>query len=105
MKMIISWNELNVIEVIRIENKYFSKILVDNIALAIKEGMPMISIANIKLVSKSLPQFILSRIPQKCVRDKYLKNISSYEGENIINYINTTSCKLATDNFKISIEK
>ena len=104
MKMVIVWDNIDVIEVIRKDNKYFSVILVDNALEAIAKGMPMVSIANIKLVSKRMPQFILNRIPEKNVRDRYLQKVSDDEGENIINYINSTNCEFATDKFRVRID-
>lgn len=105
MKIIISWDKIDIIEIIRKEKKYYSVILPENTTQAIEQGMPMVSIANINLVSKRMPKFILERIPEKNIRDKYLDKVSNDEGENIINYINKTNCECATDKFKIRIEQ
>ena len=105
MKMIISWNSLDIIEIVRKGDKYYSVILPDNASKAVEDGMPLVSIASIKLASKRMPQFILDRIPKKEVRDNFIDNVSEDEGENIINYINKTNCKYATDKFMVRIQQ
>lgn len=105
MRIIIAWNSIDIIEVIRKENKYYSVILPDNTSKAVENGMPIVSIASIKLASKRMPQFILDRIPTKVVRDTYIDNVSEDEGDNIINYINKTNLKRTTDKFTVRIQR
>lgn len=105
MKIIISWDDVDIVEVIRNEKYYCSVLIEKNVIPAIKNGMPNIMISNIKLVSKRMPEFILKRIPKKEIRDEVLGSVSQDEGENIINYINKTKCKFATDKFLVRIVK
>lgn len=105
MKMIISWNDIDIVKVIRNEKYYCSALIEENVISAIKKGMPTIMVSNIKLISKRMPEFILKRIPKKEIRDEVLETVSQDEGENIINYINKTNCEFATDRFLIRIVK
>lgn len=105
MKMIISWDNLDIVEVVKKEKYYCSIIKEENIVEAASKGLPVILLSNIKLVSKRMPEFILKRVPKKEIRDERLENVSEDEGENIINYINMTNCKCATDKFLIRIVK
>lgn len=105
MQMIISWNDIDIVKVIRNEKYYCSVLIEENVISAIKKGMPTVMISNIKLISKRMPEFILKRIPKKEIRDEVLETVSQDEGENIINYINKTNCKFATDKFLIRIVK
>lgn len=105
MKMIISWGDIDIIEVVKKEKYYCSVLLEDNVVKAAKDGMPTVMLANIKLISKRMPEFILKRVPKKEIRDEILENVSEDEGENIINYINKTNCRCATDKFLIKIVK
>lgn len=105
MKMIISWDDIDVVQVTRNEKYYCSVLIEKNVISAIKKGMPIIMLSNIKLISKRMPEFILKRIPKKDIRDEFLEYVSQDDGENIINYINKTNCKVATDKFLIKAIK
>lgn len=104
MKMIISWDNLDIVDITRKKGRYFSSINPDNAAIAIEDGMPSIILSNIKIISKTIPKFIINRVPSKELRNKQLKIISPDEGVNILEYINTTNCICATDKFKVSIK-
>lgn len=104
MKMIISWNNIDVIEITRKKGRYFSSINPDNAIIAIEDGMPSILLSNIKVISKTIPKFIIDRVPNKKARNKQLKIVSSDESINILEYINTTNCIYVTDKFKVSIQ-
>ncbi|MEG2235866.1 MAG: hypothetical protein RR144_05460 [Clostridia bacterium] len=103
MKIQICWKYNIIIEISRIKGMYVSSLNEENFEVARRDGMPIIEFVNINLISKKIPKFIESRIPQKDIRDKTLKIVSNDEGENILNYIRQTNCKMATDKFSINL--
>lgn len=104
MKMIIKWDNLDIVYITRQKGVYIYNLDVDNFKEAVDKGMSKISLLEVPLISKKLPKFIENRIPPKKIRDEKLDIVSEDEGINILRYIELTKCVLPTDKIQIILE-
>ena len=101
MKIEVRYKSILVMDINRINKLYINTIKLDNFKQAIDKGMPVIEFIGIEVISKKIPDIVISRIPDKTFRDKELEIISDDEGINILEYIKKTKCSFLTDNFEI----
>lgn len=104
MKIKVYWKEIIFLEVEKIDNKYFSKIITSNYNTVKEQGCPVMFLNNIKVIDEALPNIIKSRLPKISNLLENLKKDNDIESE-IVEYINKTKCERATDYITLSIEK
>lgn len=96
MKIIVLWKKIKILEVEKIEDRYFSKIIVDNYLKIKDEGFPLTLLNNIKVIDEKLPNIIKDRLPE----------IEDYNLDfKIAQYIKKTKCKRVTDYITLDIEE
>ena len=103
MKISIFWNNINVVNITKVKGLYVSNVNVDSLGSAVNEGMPILSISNIALISKQLPIFLQERLPSKEVINQTIGRGSNDEFSNILRYIVITGCKCVTDKFEVKL--
>lgn len=100
----VKWDDVDILKVSKRHNMYVSEIVTANIEEVIKRGMPMSLISNIKLMSKEMPDFVMSRLPSIQMIKKEIKVVSSNLESNILEYINCTKCRRMNDKFSLEVK-
>ncbi len=107
MNINVLWNNIEVLNIEKINGLYISHVFTENLVNAQKTGFPMYFLKQICTVSDELPVFVRNRIYNvKNVKEKIASNIDLSEEEiekSICEYINSTGCRRPTDKFSIKI--
>ncbi len=101
----IKWDDVDILSVTKKHNLYISSIKIENLDYAVKKGMPISIISNVKLISKDLPDIVKDRLPNINIIKKEIKLVSENMESNILEYINSTKCKNMVDKFTFYISK
>lgn len=103
MKIRVYWKDIKFLEVEKIDNKYFSRIITENYNKVNDDGCPIMFLDNIKVIDDELPNIIQSRLPKK---ESLLENVDKDCNleKSIIEYINKTKCQRVTDYITLDIE-
>lgn len=102
MKLKVFWKNIKFLEVEKINDMYYSKIIGNNVDKVIDDGYPVTFLINIKAMDSQLPKLIESRFPSiEYIEEKINKNEDIEKS--IIDYINKTKCKRVTDYITIEI--
>lgn len=104
MKFNVYWKEVKFLEVEKINDMYYSKLIGENVEKITQEGYPKTFITNIKAMDDKLPKLIRNRIPSIDYMSEKLEDTQDVE-KAIIEYINTTKCKRVTDYISMDIEE
>lgn len=104
MKIRVYWKDIEFLEVEKVEDKYFSMIIMENYKKVKEEGCPVMFVENIKIVDDKLPHIIQSRLPKTTNLISKLGDGNKDIESSIIEYINKTKCKRATDYITLDIE-
>lgn len=96
MKIILCWKNKKILETEKIDNKYFSKIIIENFENAVDTGFPYALISDIKVIGEELPKIILSRLD---------KNVSLNNENELVECINTTHLERQTDFISVYVEE
>ena len=104
MKITVYWKETQFLEVEKVDEYYFSKILPENYLKVKEDGCPIIFLDKVKIVDNKLPNIIKNRLPKT---EYLLKNVDKESDieSGIIEYINRTKCKRVTDYITLDIEQ
>lgn len=105
MKINVFWKSINIMNIIKEKKAYITDINYDNFVKANKEGMPLSIFLDYSIVSAELPDFVKSKLPTPKMISNEIDKIGSDKNVSIIDYINKTKCKCATDNFEITLEE
>lgn len=105
MVITVKWDNIDILVITKKHNMYISSIISENIDEVSRAGMPMFLISNINIISKELPNIILDRLPSIDMIKKEIEFVSENLESNILEYINRTGCKRATDKFSFYISK
>lgn len=107
MNINVLWNDVEVLNIEKINGLYISHVFTENLVKAQKTGFPMYFLKQICTVSDELPVIVKNRIYNiKNIREKIAGNIDLSDEEierSIYEYINTTGCRRPTDKFSIKI--
>lgn len=105
MKFSVYWKDIKFLEVEKKDEKYYSKILYENVSKIKEDGFPVIFINNISEVSNSLPKIIEKRLPSKEQMQLIIKNEFLQDDNLIFEYIKETKCERVTDYITVNVEK
>lgn len=105
MVITVKWDNIDILVITKKHNMYISSIVTENIEKVINLGMSMALISNVKIISKELPKVITDRLPGIDIIKKEIELVSENIESNILEYINRTGCRCATDKFSFAIEK
>ena len=103
MVITVKWNNIDILNINKMHNMYVTSIITENIDKVINSGMSMTLISNVKVISKELPTIISDRLPSVDVIKEEIKLVSENLESNILEYINRTGCKNATDKLSFCI--
>lgn len=99
----IFWEKYPILNIIKDDNRYFSELKYDSLKEAEKHGMPITLLNQFQMISTKLPYFVKERLPNTA---NMVKNMTEEIKQiDVIEYINQTRCKCATDKFEIEIEE
>ena len=105
MKIKVFWDNVNIMDIVKTEKAYITSVNHDNFIQANKLGMPFSIFLNYNLVSSELPSFVKNRLPTPKIISKEIDRNNLDANISIIDYINKTKCKCATDKFEMIIEE
>lgn len=105
MKIKVFWNNINIMDIIKENKIYITTLNHDNFIKANKDGMPLSLFLKYNLVSSELPSFVKDRLPTPKVISNEVERKGLDNNISIIDYINKTRCKCATDKFEMTIEE
>ena len=104
MKFKVFWKDIEFLEVDKINDVYYSRLIGENIDKVIDEGYPVTFLINIKVMDNELPKLIQSRLPSiEYIEEKISKKDDIEKA--IIEYINNTKCRRVTDYLSMEIEE
>lgn len=103
MKFNVYWKNIKFLEVEKINNMYYSKVIGENMDKVEKEGFPITFLSSIKSMDGELPKIIQSRLPKIEYISEKIEDTSDVE-KSIIEYINKTKCQRVTDFITMDIE-
>ena len=98
------WKNIEFLEVEKVNDIYYSRLIVENVNKVLDEGYPITFLKNIKVIDKKIPKLIENRIKSKDNIEKKKKKKDNIE-DMIIDYIEKTNCKRVTDYLSINVEK
>lgn len=99
------WKNINIMDIIKENKVYITNINYKNFIKANEEGMPVALFLNHNIVSLELPNFVKDRLPTPKIISEEINKNGLDNDISIIDYINKTKCKCATDNFEMTIEE
>lgn len=105
MVITVKWDNIDILVITKKHNMYITSIVTENIEKVIELGMAITLISNVKVISKELPNIIANRLPNIDVIKKEINLVSENLESNILEYINRTGCKRATDKFSFNISR
>ena len=105
MKIKVFWDNINIMDIVKTNKVYITSINYDNFVKANKSGMPVTLFLNYSLVSSELPSFVKNRLPTPKMISREIDRNNLDTNVSIIDYINETKCKCATDKFEMIIEE
>ncbi len=107
MNINVLWNNIEVLNIEKIDNLYISHVFTENLVEARKTGFPIYFLKQISTVSDELPVIVKNRLYSiKNIKKRISNNIDLSDEEiekNIYEYINTTGCRRPTDKFSIKV--
>lgn len=96
------WKNVLFLEIEKIDEKYFSKIIGKNYNIVKSQGCPLVFFEDIKVIDDMLPKIIKDRLPKiENLMENYKKDVDIEKS--IFEYINQTKCERATDYITIEI--
>lgn len=105
MKIKVFWKDINIMDIVKTNKAYITSINHNNFVKANEQGMPLTLFLNYNLVSSELPSFVKNRLPTPKIISKEINKNNLDSNISIIDYINKTKCKCATDKFEMIIEE
>lgn len=98
------WKNIEFLEVEKVNDIYYSRLIIENVNKVLDEGYPITFLKNIKVIDKKIPKLIENRIPSLEYIEGVVNKKDNIE-DMIIDYIEKTNCKRVTDYLSINVEK
>lgn len=104
MKYKVYWKEIKFLEIEKINEMYYSKIISENVDKVVELGYTKSFMNDIKEVDKKLPKIITNRLPNINYLNEKGYEIKDLE-KAIIKYITDTKCIRITDYISVEVEE